>query len=56
MPEEEEKVEMDDIPEHDRLETRLAVSGVGSRLGEGEGDLEGVSNEASRSGADMMRC
>jgi hypothetical protein len=38
--EDDEYVDIDDTPEHDRLDRTLAVSSVGKRLGEGEGVRE----------------
>ena len=38
----EENEEMEETPETDRVEERLAASGVGRRFGDGEGDREGT--------------
>jgi hypothetical protein len=45
-----DKLDIEETPETDRLDTKLAVSGVARRLGECEGDREGaVDSDRSKS-------
>ena len=45
----EDKLDIEETPETDRLDRKLAVSGVARRLGECDGDRDTVVNDKSRS-------
>jgi hypothetical protein len=52
----EDTLDVDDIPEHDRKDNVLAVSGVASRFGVGEGVRETLSGDECSFSVLMMAC